>query len=53
MFFKMIKVVFEVAEGGANEAVANKDGAMAGDSISKHRRNATSQKGSGNFLNVM
>ena len=26
---------------------------MAGDSISKHRRNATSQKGSGNFLNVM
>ena len=49
----MKNVIFrtsEVAEGGANVAVVNSGGAMVGDSISKHRRSATSQKGRRFFL---
>ena len=57
----MKRFVFEVAEGGANVAVANYGGAMEADTIyGKHKRRAilngrssTSQKGSGNFLNVV
>ena len=52
MFFKMRKVVFEVAEGGANVAVAKHGGAMEAGTI-QHGRSTTSQKGSGNFLNVV
>ena len=43
----MEKFFFEVADGGVNVAVVNNGGAMAGDSISKHRRSTTSQKGRG------
>ena len=49
----MEKLFFEVAEGGANVAVANCGGAMAGDSISKHRRSSASQKGRGDFLDMI
>ena len=48
----MKKLFFEVAHVGANVAVANCGGAMVGDSISKHRRSATSQKGRRNFLGI-
>ena len=41
----MIFRTSEVAQGGANVAVVNSDGAMVGDSISKHRRSGTSLKG--------
>jgi len=44
-----------LARRGATMEAENhfKNRAMAGDSISKHRRSDTSQKGRGNFLNVL
>ena len=52
MFRKMERVVFEVAEGGANVAVANCSGTMEADTI-QHGRSSTSLKGRGNFFNAL
>ena len=49
----MIFRTSEVAQGGANVAVVNSDGAMAGDSISKHRRSDTSLKGRRKYFGLV